>query len=134
MFINSRWLTGLFKSSIYSVIFWILITHWENNLQLSQLPICLSPFGSISFSVNTLYKFGFNHVYSWYIFFFCFKLNFFLCVWLLPAYTYVHHMHTYCPQKFKEGAESPGTGVISGCEPPCGCWELNPSTLQAQEL
>ena len=30
----------------------------------------------------------------------------------------------------EEGIESPGAGVKNGCEPPCGCWELNLSLLQ----
>ena len=25
-----------------------------------------------------------------------------------------------------ESVTSPGTGVTDGCDPPCGCWELNP--------
>lgn len=29
----------------------------------------------------------------------------------------------------KEDTGSPGTGVIS-CEPPCGCWGMNPGPLQ----
>jgi hypothetical protein len=27
---------------------------------------------------------------------------------------------------------APGTGVKDGCEPSCGCWELNPGPLQEQ--
>ncbi|KAL6037840.1 hypothetical protein STEG23_003238, partial [Scotinomys teguina] len=28
---------------------------------------------------------------------------------------------------------SPGIGVMDGCEPPCGYWELNPSPLEEQQ-
>jgi hypothetical protein len=28
----------------------------------------------------------------------------------------------------------PGSGLLSGCEPACGCWELNPGPLQEQEV
>ena len=27
-----------------------------------------------------------------------------------------------------------GTGITNGCEPPDGCWELNPGPLQEQEV
>lgn len=27
-----------------------------------------------------------------------------------------------------------GTGVLDVCEPPCGCWKLNPSPPQGQQL
>ena len=36
------------------------------------------------------------------------------------------------PQRPVEGIGSPGTGVIDGCEPLCGFWELNPDPLQEQ--
>ena len=32
----------------------------------------------------------------------------------------------------EEGIESPGTGVIDGCELPYGCWESNPGSLEEQ--
>ena len=33
-----------------------------------------------------------------------------------------------------EGVRSPGTGVTDRCEVPCGCWELNPGSLQEQPV
>lgn len=41
------------------------------------------------------------------------------------ACMYVHHMHSWCPQKPGEGIVSPRTRVTSGCELPCGWWKLN---------
>jgi hypothetical protein len=32
----------------------------------------------------------------------------------------------------EDGIRSPGTGVIGGYEPTCGCWELNPGPRQKQ--
>ena len=29
---------------------------------------------------------------------------------------------------------SPGTGVMDGCKPPCGCWELNLDPLEEQPV
>ena len=37
-----------------------------------------------------------------------------MCVSILPT----------CPQRSAEGIRLPGTGVMGGCEPPCGCWDL----------
>jgi hypothetical protein len=50
--------------------------------------------------------------------FVCFRCNF-VCGYVSP------------PFGPEEGVEIPGTGVIDGCEPPCGCRELNPVTLCA---
>ena len=36
------------------------------------------------------------------------------------------------PRKPGKGLPSLGTGVTDGGEPPCECWELNPSPLQKQ--
>lgn len=33
-----------------------------------------------------------------------------------------------------EAVRSPGTGITDDCEFLLGCWELNPSTLQEQEM
>lgn len=37
-----------------------------------------------------------------------------------------------CPP-LSSGIRSPGTGVTNGCEPRCGCWELNLRPLQGQQ-
>ena len=44
----------------------------------------------------------------------------------------VHHIHSRCPWSSEEDGRSPETG--NGCEPPCGCWELNPGPLQVQPM
>lgn len=44
------------------------------------------------------------------------------------------HMCAWYPQKPEEGAEFTGTGVIDGCEPPHGCWELYPGLLEEQSV
>lgn len=36
--------------------------------------------------------------------------------------------------KVRRGYGSPGTGVMSGSEPPCGCWEWNLALLQGQQI
>ena len=62
--------------------------------------------------------------------------------YIFCLYFYFHFMcmgvHTYvciciymqCPQK---PSDSPGTGVIDGCEPQYGCWELIPRPLENQQ-
>jgi hypothetical protein len=55
---------------------------------------------------------------------------YFLCMSVLSQCIYVHHMHAWCPQKSEEGVRVPGTRVMSICEPPCGCQELNLGPLQ----
>ena len=51
--------------------------------------------------------------------------SFYVCEYLC-ACLYVYHGHTVPA----EGVSSPGTEVMDGCEPPCGCWELNLVPLQ----
>jgi hypothetical protein len=53
-------------------------------------------------------------------------LIYFMCVSVLPACTI-----RVCPvpQRSGEDIRSPGW---DGCESPCGCWELNPGSLQEQ--
>ena len=38
------------------------------------------------------------------------------------------------PKEAREGTNFPGTGVMDGCEPPHGCWELNPGDQQEQPV
>lgn len=43
--------------------------------------------------------------------------------------------HTYLvPVEVRRGCGSRGTGVSEGCEPLCGCLELNPGPLQGQAV
>ena len=38
------------------------------------------------------------------------------------------------PVEPEEGTGSPGTGVTDGCEPSCGCWKLNPGSVQEEPV
>ena len=38
------------------------------------------------------------------------------------------------PTQVRRWCQSPGTGVMNGCEPPCGCWELDPDPLEEQTM
>lgn len=44
----------------------------------------------------------------------------------------VYFMSAWCPKRPEEGIGFPGTGVKDDCEPPFGCWTLNPSFLPEQ--
>uniref|UniRef100_A0A8C2QPE3 Neural precursor cell expressed, developmentally down-regulated 4 n=1 Tax=Cricetulus griseus TaxID=10029 RepID=A0A8C2QPE3_CRIGR len=39
-----------------------------------------------------------------------------------------------CLDKQEDGVGSPGSDGTDGCEPPCGCWELNPGSLEEDHL
>lgn len=44
-------------------------------------------------------------------------------------------LHIYiCPQRSEEGTRASGTEAANGCEPPCGCQELNLGLLKEQML
>ena len=47
---------------------------------------------------------------------------YFMCICVLPACTYVHHVCAWCPWGSAENAGSPGTGVVDNWEPSCRCW------------
>ena len=50
---------------------------------------------------------------------------------VLPACMYVcAPCACLVPVDSEKDIRSPGTEVTDGCEPSCGCWELNPSPLQ----
>ena len=47
------------------------------------------------------------------------------------------YLSTTCVQclwRPEEGGRVSGPGITDGCEPPCDCWELNPSPLQKQPV
>lgn len=54
-----------------------------------------------------------------------------MCMHVLPANMFVHHMHVWYPWRPEEGIVCPGTRVTGG-EPPHGCWESKPDLLQEQ--
>lgn len=62
------------------------------------------------------------------------KINFLdlesMCMSVLPACTYVHHMHTWCPWRPEEVVWVPRTGVRGGCE----CWGSNLDLLKEQQV
>lgn len=43
----------------------------------------------------------------------------------LPSYMYAHLVQVWYPRSPEQGTRSPKTGVIDGCNLPCGCWDLN---------
>jgi hypothetical protein len=60
------------------------------------------------------------------------RFIFIMCTGVLPARMSVYHLcNTLGSQK---SVESSGTGVTDSCEPPCGCWELNPEPLEEQPV
>lgn len=58
----------------------------------------------------------------------------FLCVWLFAycLYMWTSCSPITCPSQKK--LSDPGIGVMGSCEPPCGCWNLNPGPLQERVL
>jgi len=67
------------------------------------------------------------------------KKGFRLISFILYTWTFCLHvcMCTVCTQclcKWEEGIKLPGTRVTDGCEPSCGCWELNSGPLEEQRL
>lgn len=58
-----------------------------------------------------------------------------MCVSVLHVQVgmYVHHMYAWCLWRLK-GNLIPRTGIVDGCEPPCGCRKLNLSSLHEQSL
>ena len=45
----------------------------------------------------------------------------FLCVWLFCLHVCMCTTCMQCLWRPEEGSRFPGTGITSGCEPPCGC-------------
>lgn len=43
---------------------------------------------------------------------------------------YAHYLHAWSLQRSEEDIGSSGTGIIDGYEPPRGCWELKPVSLE----
>lgn len=50
-----------------------------------------------------------------------------MCFNVLPSCMYVHHVHTWYPQRS-------GEGIIHDYGPPHGCWGLNPGPSQEQPV
>ena len=58
-------------------------------------------------------------------------LYYLICMTVLPACMYVHHV---CTLEVKEDIGCPETGVTDSCEAPCGCWDLNLDPLEEQQV
>jgi hypothetical protein len=54
-----------------------------------------------------------------YSFFFFFFLLYFMYMDTLLSCMHVYH--AWCPGRPEEGVRSSGTGITSGCQPPCRC-------------
>jgi hypothetical protein len=52
---------------------------------------------------------------------------------VLLASLYVHHIHAWCLGGLGERVVFPGTGVIDGCELPCGSWKLDLEPLKSNK-
>lgn len=61
---------------------------------------------------------------------FRFYLYLFYFMSVLPLHMSVHLIHIWSEEK----VASLGTGVMGGCESPCGCWELNLGPLQDEQV
>jgi hypothetical protein len=73
---------------------------------------------------------GHPELYSWLLFFF---FNLFLFIFLFKKYLFISCMWVYyrCLQTHQKRASDP---ITDGCEPPCGCWELNSGPLEEQSV
>ena len=54
-----------------------------------------------------------------------------MCTAVLSACVSLYEI-CWVPVEARRGPTSPWTGVTGGCEPLCGCWELNPGPLEEQ--
>lgn len=59
------------------------------------------------------------------------KVNFVLCVTVLPVWMYVCYV---CPHKSEENVEFPVSGTTEGFELLSGWWELNTGLLLEQQV
>lgn len=57
-----------------------------------------------------------------------------MIIWVFAWMHACMHVHTWCLQKSEEGIMSPGTGILDGCKPLCGCEKLNPYSLWGQYM
>jgi hypothetical protein len=57
----------------------------------------------------------------------------FLCVCFLNVYLFVHLLYVRTLLLSSDSPEEGrGSHITDGCEPPCGCWELNSGPLEEQ--
>ena len=84
-------------------------------LELTEIRLLLPP----NVGIQGIYHHTFGYKFLFF-FFFNFYL-FILCTWV----------HCFCLQTLQKTASDP---ITDGCEPPCGCWELNSGPLEEQPL
>ena len=56
-----------------------------------------------------------------------------LCMSVLLARMFVHHVLVWCTPRPEEDIRLPATGVTDGCELPCGCLQLDLGPLEEQQ-
>lgn len=52
-----------------------------------------------------------------------------MCIDVLSAYVYVHHVCAWSPRRLEEGTGSLGIRVMDGCELLRGSWKSSPGPL-----
>ena len=61
------------------------------------------------------------------------KLIFKIIILVFHVYGFVSVDHV-CAVTEKRVLGSPGTVITDGCQPPCGCWDLNSGPLEDQPV
>ena len=56
-----------------------------------------------------------------------------LFIYLL-CYLFIYYVYNILPPCMPTFQKRAPDLITDGCEPPCGCWELNPSTLEKQPV
>lgn len=74
-----------------------------------------------------LYKISTAYYFIEYYSNFIFLILLFMHMCVLLACMSMYHFLAWCPLRIEEGIESPRTGVLDGCEPPC-IWVLGIET------
>ena len=87
------------------------------------------------------WRFSFSPSLSFFLFFLkyspfslCFPFSFCLYIFwpcLLRPYLFYKCEYTIALFRYQKRAPNP---IIDGCEPPCGCWELNSGPLEEQSV
>jgi hypothetical protein len=90
--------------------------HWIQNLPAKYVPPCLGPY----FYIEVFY------FIFLFLFFYLFIFKILFIYFYLYEYTVVVFRHT--PVEY---ASAP---ITDGCEPPCGCWELNSGPMREQSV
>jgi hypothetical protein len=74
-------------------------------------------------------------VYFVGVFCVCILCVYFVCVfYVCRCFAYLHApCACLVAMETTRGMRSLGPGTMDGCEPPCGCWELDQGPLQEQQ-